>query len=68
VTLGCAGIMTFKQYDQKYDILLDRRSVVVLTGDARWKWTHEINPAKNHIFTNDNPRISLTFRKIIKSN
>jgi alkylated DNA repair dioxygenase AlkB len=47
------------------DIKLKKRSVVILTDDARYKWTHEINKAKNKNFGNIDPRISLTLRKCI---
>jgi alkylated DNA repair dioxygenase AlkB len=64
LTLGCAGIMTFTNGKENHHILLERRSIVLMTNDARYKWTHSILPSKNRIFTNQNPRISLTFRKI----
>ena len=60
---GCG--MMFVKPEEKYHILLKRRSVVLLTGESRYKWTHAVVPAKNKIFTESNPRISLTFRKII---
>ena len=65
VTIGNFGIMTFSNPDTKeeYDVRLKRRSVVILTSDARYKWTHEINKTKNKNFENVYPRISLTFRK-----
>lgn len=52
--------------------LLERRSVAVMNGDARWKWKHEISDRRS-----DPPlsgtgkrrprkrRISLTFRKVL---
>ena len=49
---------------------LERRSVAVLTGDARYKWTHEIPGRKyervgeGHIRTRRGRRISLTFRRV----
>lgn len=64
LTIGNYGVMTFSNDSDKYDILLKRRSVVLLTNDARYKWTHSILPSKNKIFTDTNPRISLTFRKV----
>jgi alkylated DNA repair dioxygenase AlkB len=59
--------MTFKKIncDESVDIKLKRRSVVILTGDARYKWTHEISKSKNKNFCDIDPRISLTFRKCI---
>lgn len=65
VTVGNKGVMTFRRGEESYDIKLSRRSVAILTDEARYKWTHEINPSKNDNFTNDKPRISLTFRKCI---
>jgi alkylated DNA repair dioxygenase AlkB len=65
VTVGCPGIMTFRKDDLEFDVKLKRGSVAILTGDARYKWTHEINKTKNKNFTNINPRISLTFRNCI---
>ena len=59
----------------KVEIPLERRSVAVLTGDARYKWTHEI-PARRSEPTgldegrragrrvDRKRRISLTFRKV----
>jgi alkylated DNA repair dioxygenase AlkB len=65
VTIGCSGIMTFVNSNsgESYDIKLKRGSVAILTGDSRYKWTHELNKAKNKKFTDEYPRISLTFRK-----
>lgn len=67
LTLGCGGIMTFinKETNETHDIFLKQRSFAIMTGDSRYKWTHEINKSKNKYFTNDTPRISLTYRKCI---
>jgi alkylated DNA repair dioxygenase AlkB len=67
VTIGCSGIMTFsnKFTGIKHDVKLEKRSFALLTKDARFIWTHEIDKAKNHNFTSTDPRISLTFRKCI---
>ena len=49
---------------------LEQRSVAVLTGDARYKWTHEIPARKyereggDHTRIRRERRISLTFRKV----
>lgn len=64
LTIGCSGIMTFSNGTETHDVLLKRRSIVLLTNESRYKWTHSILPSKNKIFTNSNPRISLTFRKV----
>lgn len=65
VTTGCRGIMTFRKNGVEINVELKRRSVAILTGDARYKWTHEINKMNNKNFTDINPRVSLTFRKCI---
>ena len=54
---------------EKVEKALERRSVAVLTGDARYKWTHEIPSRKYERVREDGKRvergrrISLTFRK-----
>lgn len=56
--------------------VLERRSVTVMTGDSRWSWTHEIPGRQTEPNPNDESgrprkkrkrRISLTFRKVIRS-
>jgi alkylated DNA repair dioxygenase AlkB len=64
--------VNFKNKDDKRDkcdILLEPRSLVVLTDEARYNWTHGI-PARekdkwmgNTIYRK--PRISLTYRRVI---
>ena len=61
--------MVFRLGKKKVEKRLERRSVAVLTGDARYKWTHEIPPRKTEP-AGERPgrvqrerRISLTFRK-----
>ncbi|CAO3635686.1 unnamed protein product [Mucor fragilis] len=63
-------IMKFICEDQSIDIILPRRSLVILTGDARYKFKHGIS--KDLIETTDSgiiierdKRISFTFREII---
>lgn len=57
---------------RKVEIPLERRSVAVLTGDARYKWTHEIPKRKTELLMDQHGkrrrvvrsrRISLTFRR-----
>lgn len=63
VSTGSNVIMTFKNKDRVEDVLLRRRSVAILQGDARNVWTHEIKKHKDNI---EGVRISLTFRMIKK--
>jgi len=65
--------MIFRQGNIKHQIPLERRSVTIMSGDARYRWTHEIpvrktepsreSNGKNKRISRDR-RISLTFRKV----
>jgi alkylated DNA repair dioxygenase AlkB len=59
--------MIFKEDRRKRKVqqLLERRSVAVLTGDARYRWSHEI-PKRSTEPTGAprKRRISITFRKV----
>ena len=51
---------------EKVAQLLDRRSVAIMTGDARYKWTHEIPKRKYEPGRiRRGRRVSLTFRTVI---
>ena len=62
-----------KQGKGKVDYMLERRSVAVIKGDARYRWTHEIPRRKKEPMKPGmrNPgrvrgrRVSLTFRKVV---
>ena len=47
VSLGSTCVMRFahRESDRSEELLLEPRSVIVLSGDARWAWQHEI-PAR----------------------
>jgi len=51
LSLGDDCVMTFSREPHVYNIYLPRRSLVVLTGDARYKWMHSISSkvAKSHL-------------------
>jgi alkylated DNA repair dioxygenase AlkB len=59
LTIGNSGIMRFLLDDNKYDIIVQPNSLYIMSGDARYKWTHEMLPNK------EERRISITYRKII---
>ena len=70
LSLGSTCVMRFTKSNtlESHDILLEPRSVVVLTGDARWNWTHGI-PARHSDVWNGKEfvrerRVSLTFRSV----
>ena len=67
--------MVFRRRDsrEKVEKPLERRSVAVLTGDARYKWTHEIPQRRTEMLMDKqgkrgrverSRRISLTFRTV----
>ena len=62
--------MIFRSRDgQKKSIVLQPRSLLILTGESRYFWTHEIPARKSDIVNGDKQqrsrRISLTFRNVI---
>ena len=68
ISLGEAWEMVFRQGARKEAMTLERGSALVLHGDARYRWTHEV-PARR--FEPGTPgfargrRVSLTFRKVL---
>lgn len=66
--------MNFKKGDAKVDVVLPRRSLLVMTGEARYAWTHGISSKlSDSIETTDGVmkqtrgvRTSFTFRKVRK--
>ena len=60
--------MVFREKNAKRKVnqVLDRRSVAIMNGDARYRWTHEIPNRKTEPGrVKRGRRISLTFRKVI---
>lgn len=49
ISLGSACTMQLRLGDECITVHLPRRSVLVLSGDARWKWTHEIAARKSDV-------------------
>ena len=75
LTLGSHTVMTFRDKDKKkdpVDLLMEPRSLAVITGNARHQWTHEIERRKIDVYNKKrmkrSRRVSLTFRTMsIKS-
>lgn len=62
VSLGGQAILRFRPYPYSPDLVgrvrnlhVERRSVYLMAGDARWKWQHSVEPTKEL-------RWSVTFR------
>jgi len=68
VSLGSSCVIEFSKLDEgrSEDILLEPRSVLVLSGEARWNWRHGIPARAADIWQQgEQPRtrrVSLTFR------
>ena len=71
LSLNDACVMDFKRDGRVVPVLLERRSLATLNGDARWKWTHGIKGNKSYMDPKTNKkvvkrqdyrRISVTFR------
>lgn len=65
VSLGSEVPMIFRKSGKEVTIQLPRRSVVILTGDARHSWTHEIPARRRDNGIERGRRISVTYRTII---
>jgi alkylated DNA repair dioxygenase AlkB len=71
ISLGSHCVMDFinVKTKQKTEVMLEPRSLVVIFGDARYKWTHGIAQRKTDNFkgikTDRKLRISMTFRKVL---
>jgi alkylated DNA repair dioxygenase AlkB len=70
LSLGSKCVMNFTEKSTKrvIPVLLEPRSLVVMTGPARYEWTHGIPPRKSDEFQGRSfkrsRRVSLTFRKV----
>ncbi len=74
-------VMEFEKVENKYlslshrnnkiSLVLEPRSALILSGDARNNWYHSITPRKSDMINNVNiqrsRRVSITFRKVILS-
>lgn len=71
LSLGSDCVMQLSNSEQKHDVYLEKRSLIVLSGDARYKWQHGIPARKSDIVNGlrleRQRRVSVTFRKVILS-
>ena len=71
LSIVSGAVMQFTNDQEKHDMYLEPRSLIILSSEARYKWTHAI-PARKSDMVNGfkiqrERRISLTFRKILLS-
>ena len=68
LSLGNAATMQFTKDNHKKEIYLAPRSLITLSAEARYKWTHAIPARKSDIIDGmkvpRERRISITFRKV----
>ncbi|XP_043263037.1 alkylated DNA repair protein alkB homolog 8 [Colletes gigas] len=72
LSLGSACIMDFKRKDKRISVLLPPLSLLILSGEARYAWSHGICPRHNDVIDSvngittqpRNTRVSFTFRKV----
>lgn len=71
LSLGSDAIMQLCSDEQKHDVFLEKRSLIILSGEARYKWQHAIPARKSDmvdgIRLERQRRVSVTFRKVILS-
>ena len=69
LSLGSPCVMEFSKGAEKIPVLLEPRSLVVLFGDARYRWKHAIPLRKTDVMDGmkyqRERRLSLTFRTVI---
>lgn len=71
LSLGSDAIMQLSFGKKKHDVFLEKRSLIVLSGESRYKWQHAIPARKSDnvdgIRQERQRRVSVTFRKVILS-
>lgn len=71
ISLASNCVMDFVNINtrQKIELMLETRSLVVISNEARYKWTHGITQRKSDFYNGvkygRKIRISMTFRKVI---
>lgn len=76
LSLGSACVMDLKRGKEKISIVLPGRSLLVMSGESRYAWSHGICPRHNDTTQNENGsaiqkrgiRTSFTFRKVRTGN
>ena len=70
--IGCFSIcsgseMVFQRGEEKYGIYAEPNSLYIMSGDSRYKYTHEMVSKKSDNGKTRDRRISITFRNVKKS-
>ena len=68
ITLGSGATMTFRNGENKQDLYVEPDSMYIMTGDSRYKWTHEMPARKSDTIDGKKlirgRRVSVTFRHV----
>jgi len=68
LSLLSSCVMNFIHDEEKIPLLLEPRSLLIMSGDSRWLWYHEIPPRKyddiGGVKISRERRVSMTFRCI----
>jgi alkylated DNA repair dioxygenase AlkB len=65
LSLGSTCIMQLRNGEDCIDVPLEPRSLLVLSGEARWKWTHEIPARKSDVIEGGKVLSSTAFEHMI---
>jgi alkylated DNA repair dioxygenase AlkB len=69
LSLGSGATMQFTNGSEKQEVFLEPRSLIILSGPARYEWTHAIPARKSDVVggfkIERGRRVSLTFRTVI---
>jgi len=69
-TLGTGAMMTFRKGKESYNIYTKPNSLYLMSGDARYQWTHEMTARKSDQIDGKRVlrgrRVSVTFRSVTK--
>lgn len=68
LSLGSDTVFQMEKDGVKHNIIVPRRSLLVMTGDSRYKWKHHIPPRKKDDGKERQTRISLTYRTMRHKN
>jgi len=52
------GVLVFRNAGEVVEVPVKSRDLLVMSGEARYKWSHELKPVKSR-------RVSVTFRQVI---
>ncbi|CAH0560688.1 unnamed protein product [Brassicogethes aeneus] len=76
LSLNSSVIMDFKCDKKHFCVFLPRRSLAIMSGEARYNWTHGITPRKFDVIKSQigfntlqrETRVSFTFRRVLQGN